>query len=75
MFGVGSVLLSKHGRRRNFSRHPIGPQGLGLSVTLSAPGSENLLILVYWVVRSNWDPAGRPTGLRSRAQKNTLRPI
>ena len=37
-FGVGLVLLSKHGRRLDFSSHPVGPQGLGLYCAFSNPG-------------------------------------
>jgi len=44
-FGVGSVLLSKHGRRLDFSSHPDGPQGMGLCCAFSTPGSENTIIL------------------------------
>ena len=46
-FGVGPVLLSKHGRRPDFSSHPNGPQGMDLCYAFSAPGSENTFILEY----------------------------
>jgi hypothetical protein len=52
-FGVGSVLLSKHGRRLDFSSHPNGPQGMGLYCAFSTPGSENTFILRYWMTGSN----------------------
>ena len=37
-FEVGPVLLSKHGRRLDFSSRRIGPQGLGLCCAFSNPG-------------------------------------
>ena len=52
-FGVGSVLLSKHGRRLDFSSHPDGPQGMGLCCAFSTPGSENTLILRHLMTGSN----------------------
>jgi hypothetical protein len=46
-FGVGSVLLSKHGRRLDFSSHPDGPQGMDFCCAFSTPGSENTFILKH----------------------------
>lgn len=71
-FGVGPVLLSKHGRQRNFSRHPIGPPGLGLSVALSAPGSENTKILSHWMNRGKRG-FERGKGRRRAGAKSHLR--
>jgi hypothetical protein len=36
--GVGPALLSKHGRRLDFSSHPVGPQGMGFCCAFSNPG-------------------------------------
>src|SRR5579885_3106409 len=58
-FGVGPVLLSKHGRRPNFLNHPIGPLRLDLSGACSRAGSENTFILTDWMPRGKQGFAGR----------------